>query len=274
MALRTQGPESTRETIVECAHTAEDAGLEALWVPDHIAIPPDDAEGSDGRYLDPLGVLLFLIGHTRRIGLGTGALVLPYRPIVPTAKLIATLQELSGGRLQLGVGAGWMEAEFRAVGVDHARRGAITDETLEFLNRAFAEDVVETHGQPWLFRPRPPRPPILVGGFAPHALERAARYADGWMPMERNPDKLRATVSELRERFAAAGKPDPRVMVYTGLPVDERAGLEDIVCEMGEAGATGIIHFAGRYKNAAGFRSHAEALGELIESWKEGDAES
>ena len=266
MALRTQGPESTRETIVECARAAEDAGLDALWVPDHIAIPPDEAEGSGGRYLDPLGMLLFLTGHTRRIGLATGALILPYRPIVPTAKLIATLQELSGGRLQLGVGAGWMKPEFRAVGVDYARRGAITDETLEFLNRAFAEDVVETHDQPWLFLPRPPRPPILVGGGAPHALERAARYGDGWLPMEREPDRLRAGVSELRQRFAEAGKPEPRVEVYTGLPVGERARLEDAVSEMGEAGATGIIHFAGRYGDASTYRTHVEALGELLES--------
>ena len=267
MVLRTQGPESTRETLLACARAAETAGLDAVWVPDHIAIPPDDAEGSGGRYLDPLGALLFLAGQTERLGLGTGALVLPYRPIVPTAKLLATLQELSGGRLRLGVGAGWMPAEFRAVGVDRSRRGALTDAALDFLNRAFAQDVVETHGQPWLFLPRPPRPPILVGGAAPHALERAARFGDGWLPMERDPDKLRGSVAELRERFAAAGRPEPQVQVMSALPIGDPARLQDAVSELARAGATGIIHFAGRYGDAGLFRKHAEALGELLASW-------
>src|SRR5207245_7134965 len=97
----------------------------AVGVVDHIAIPPYDAEGSDGRYLDPLATLAFLAGVTTRVGLGTAVLVLPYRPALPTAKWIATVQELSGGRLNLGVGVGWMAAEFRALGVDLRRRGAI-----------------------------------------------------------------------------------------------------------------------------------------------------
>ena len=126
--------------------------------------------------------------------------------------------------------------------------------------------MVETHGQPWLFLPRPPRPPILVGGAPPHAFDRAARYGDGWLPMGLDPAKLRAPVAELRERFAAAGKPEPRVAVYTGLPVGERARMEDAVSEWAEAGATGIVHFAGRYEGAAEFRRHADALGELRES--------
>ena len=84
--LRNMGPQSTRATILECAHAAEAAGIDDLWVADHIAIPPDDAEGSGGRYLDPLATLAFLAGATTRIGLGTGVLVLPYRPPLATAK--------------------------------------------------------------------------------------------------------------------------------------------------------------------------------------------
>src|SRR5215468_16455 len=168
MYLRNMGPQSTTETIVACARAAEQAGIDDLWVADHIAIPPDDAEGSNGRYLDPLATLAFLAGVTQRVGLGTGVLVLPYRPALATAKWVATIQELSGGRLLLGVGAGWMEAEFRAVGVPYDQRGAITDETLAFLRRCFAADEVEAHGTPFLFRPRPARPPIFVGGITPH----------------------------------------------------------------------------------------------------------
>src|SRR6266404_3373716 len=138
--LRNMGPQSSRETLLACAHAAEAAGIDDLWVADHIAIPPDDAEGSGGRYLDPLATLAFLAGATTRIGLGTAVLVVPYRPPLATAKWIATIQELSAGRLLLGVGVGWMEAEFRAVGVDKAQRGAITDATLQFLNDCFAAD--------------------------------------------------------------------------------------------------------------------------------------
>src|SRR5258707_1527999 len=149
MYLRNMGPQSTRATLLECANAAEAAGIDDLWVADHIAIPRDNAEGSGGRYLDPLATLAFLAGATTRIGLGTAVLVLPYRPPLATAKWVATIQELSGGRLLLAVGAGWMEAEFRAVGVDRRRRGAITDQTLAFLHRCFGSDTVEANGQPF-----------------------------------------------------------------------------------------------------------------------------
>ena len=88
--LRNMGPQSTTDMLLACARAAEDAGIDDLWVADHIAIPPDDAEGSGGRYLDPLATLAFLAGATQRIGLGTGVLVLPYRPALATAKWIAT----------------------------------------------------------------------------------------------------------------------------------------------------------------------------------------
>src|SRR5262250_981310 len=151
IVVRNMGPQSTRETLVTIARAIDAATPVAdLWVADHVAIPPDDAEGSDGRYLDPLATLAFLAGATTRIGLGTGVLVLPYRPPLATAKWIATIQELSGGRLLLGVGAGWMHAEFRAVGVDRRRRGALTDATLAFLQRCFAADEAESNGQRFL----------------------------------------------------------------------------------------------------------------------------
>src|SRR5512140_2888627 len=114
--LRNMGPQSTRATLRACARAAEDGGLDDLWVADHVAIPPDDAAGSDGRYLDPLATLAFLAGATDRIGLGTGVLVLPYRPPLATAKWVATIQELSGERLLLGVGVGGMAAEPSAGG--------------------------------------------------------------------------------------------------------------------------------------------------------------
>src|SRR2546427_8468831 len=188
VVLRNMGPQSTRETLVAAARAADALpAIADLWVVDHIAIPPDDAEGSDGRYLDPLATLAYLAGVTTRVGLGTTVLVLPYRPALPTAKWIATVQELSGGRLSLGVGVGWMAAEFRALGVDIRRRGALSDETLAFLERCFAADVVEAHGQPFLFRPRPPRPPLFIGRAPPPAPPPPPRHRAGRVPAARAP---------------------------------------------------------------------------------------
>ena len=104
--VRNMGPASQPAIIAACARLAEEAGIDHLWVCDHIAIPREDAEGSGGRYLDPLATLAFLAGVTERIGLGVTVLIVPYRPALPTAKWIATVQELSQGRLQLGVGVG------------------------------------------------------------------------------------------------------------------------------------------------------------------------
>ena len=184
------GEQSTPVTMAACAGAAEAAGLESAWVVDHIAIPPDDAEGSNGRYVDPLIALAWLAGATRSIRLGVGTLVLPYRPALPVAKQIASIQELSGERLLLGVGIGWMEAEFRALGVERRRRGRISDATLAFIRDCFDHDQVTANGQPFLFRPRPARPPIYVGGAAPHALRRAAAYGDGWLPIGMTPERL------------------------------------------------------------------------------------
>ncbi|MEE9281776.1 MAG: TIGR03619 family F420-dependent LLM class oxidoreductase [Myxococcota bacterium] len=241
VSIRTMGPQSTRETILGCARAAEEAGLDDLFVVDHIAIPPDDAEGSDGRYLDPLSVLMYLAGATERIGLGTGVLILPYRPALPTAKVIATLQEMSGNRLRLGVGVGWMEAEFRALGVDRRRRGRLADEVLDLLERAFAGDVVEENGQPFFFRPRPDRPPIYIGGAPPHAFRRALRYGDGWMPMGRDPEKLRAPIEELRAEFARAGRSAPEIVVMTGLSLEDPGRAVDQAAALADVGATRLV---------------------------------
>src|SRR6266849_9973009 len=204
------GAQSTRETLVAAARAADALpAIADLWVVDHIAIPPDDAEGSEGRYLDPLATLAYLAGVTTRVGLGTAVLVLPYRPALPTAKWIATVQELSGGRLRLGVGVGWMAAEFRALGVDIRRRGALSDEALDLLDRCFAADVVEANGQPFLFRPRPSRPPLFVGGQPPFAFRRALAHRGGWMPMGLAPDALAPCVAELRAAAAGRGLPSP-----------------------------------------------------------------
>ncbi len=261
--LRVMGPQSTPALLQECARAAEELGLDELWVADHIAIPPDDAEGSGGRYLDPLATLAFLAAATQRIGLGTAVLNLPYRPALPTAKWVATIQELSGGRLRLGVGLGWMEAEFRALGVSRKRRGAITNDTLEFIQRAFAADEMEANNQRFLFLPRPKRPPIFIGGPAPHALRRAVRYGDGWMPMTGDPEQLRPQIAELRRLAEEAGRDAPEVVVLTMLPLHEPQRAAELALAFAEVGVTRLIH-APRYKDGSEFRRSAEALAKSV----------
>src|SRR5260370_11525623 len=111
IAIRNMGPQSSRQPLRACARAAEDAGFDALFVSDHLCIPPDQTEGSGGRYLDVLTTLAYVAGMTERIRIGVSVLVLPYRPAVLTAKQVATIQELSGDRLILGVGVGWMKSE-------------------------------------------------------------------------------------------------------------------------------------------------------------------
>src|SRR5229473_155831 len=144
IAVRNMGPQSTAATISACVRTAETLGFDAVFVSDHLCIPPDDTEGSGGRYLDVLATLAYLAGVTDRIRLGVSVLVLPYRPAVLTAKQVATIQELSGERMILGVGVGWMKREFEALGVDKRMRGRISNETLRVLRHLFS-----TEAQPY-----------------------------------------------------------------------------------------------------------------------------
>jgi probable F420-dependent oxidoreductase len=263
VAVRSMGPQSRPDELLACVRAAEQAGLADVWVQDHIAIPPDDAEGSGGRYLDPLTALAWLAGQTTRIGLGTGVLVLPYRPALPTAKAVATVQELSGGRLRLGVGVGWMEAEFRALGVPRARRGPTSDETLAFFQRCFAADVVGANGQDFLFLPRPPRPPIYVGGSGEHALRRAVRFGDGWMPMTGDPAKLAAPIARLRELSAAAGRRPPEVVAFTGFDPREPERVPERLAALTEVGVARLV--AGvRYADSDEFARHAAFLAERV----------
>jgi probable F420-dependent oxidoreductase len=259
IALRSMGPQSQPGVFLACARAAQTAGLADLWIQDHLAIPPDDAEGSGGRYLDPLTALSWLAGKTERIGLGVGVLILPYRPALPTAKAIATVQELSGGRLRLGVGVGWMAPEFRALGVPRERRGRIADETLAFLLRCFAADVAEAHGQPFLFLPRPARPPIYVGGSGEHALRRAVRFGDGWMPMTGEPAKLAPQIARLRELAEQAGRAAPEVVAFTGFDPREPERIPERLGALAELGVAHLV--AGvRYAGAADFARHVDFL--------------
>ena len=261
--LRNMGPEATASSLLHCAHRAEEAGLDHIWTVDHIAIPPEESEGSEGRYLDPLATLAFLAAATKTIHLGISVLVLPYRPALPTAKWVATIQELSGGRFHLGIGCGWMKPEFDVLNVPRHRRGAITDDTIDLIRACFAaeNDIVEMNGQRFLFRPNPALPPIYVGGMNEAALHRAIRVGDGWMPMGVDPEALRPKVDQLSEFAAVAGRDCPEIVLLGGLP-DDQQEAEDKLAACGELGVTQYIQ-ASRYVGNAAFDALVDRLTDM-----------
>lgn len=259
MLLRNSGPISTPSFIADCARAGDESELDSLWVLDHVAIPPDDAEGSGGRYVDALATLAYVAGITARINIGTSVLVLPYRPPLATANWIAAIQELSAGRLMLGVGAGWMETEFVVSNADRGSRGRVTDETLAFMHECFGNDVVTRHGKPFIFSPRPQCPPILVGGTGPHVARRIVAFGDGWMPTSGDADKLQPEIRNLARAMREAGKPAPSVIPLTQLELDDVGKAADQISALAEAGCTEIEH-AARYESVAEFRSIADLL--------------
>lgn len=258
VTLRNMGDQSDPDTLLRCVLAAEERAFESAWVVDHIAIPPDDAEGSNGRYLDPLTTLAWLAGTTSRIKLGSSVLILPYRPPLATAKVVATLQELSRERLLLGVGVGWMAAEFKALGIPRSERGRRTDETLAFLHRCFADDVMEANGQSFLFRPRPARPPILIGGSGPHALARVLAYGDGWLPMPAPLEQLAAAKHSLEDMAARAERSVPSLTLLGRIGADIDAGVATL-SEYRELGAERTIAST-RYENADAYLRWLDAL--------------
>ncbi len=241
----------------------EDAGFDAAFVVDHLAIPPDQTEGSGGRYLDPLTTLAYLAGITQRIRLGISVLVIPYRPAVLTAKQVATLQELSGGRLILGAGVGWLRQEFEALGVDPRKRGALTDETLQVLHTLFANDVNSYEGKlvrfpAFVFAPRPARPPVWVGGSGPKALERTLRFGDAYYPIGLRPDDLSQVGAYLREEADKRGRTVPELIVGGMIREGVPEAMIDRIAAYRDAGANYYVLGLGRYADADTFRRGVE----------------
>jgi probable F420-dependent oxidoreductase len=172
------------------AEACDRNGFLYLAVSDHVCVPRSRAAAMSTVWYDTVATLGFLAAVTRRIRLLSYVWVAPYRHPLMTAKAFATLDALSGGRVILGVGAGHLEAEFAALGVDFTRRGALLDEAIDLITAAFTDEYPEHDGPTWRVRdlgqrPRPvqqPRPPVWVGGSTRAALRRAAERGDGWLP--------------------------------------------------------------------------------------------
>ena len=237
-SVPTRGPLASPENLRSLAQRAEDLGFDHVWVSDHVILPrsvdsfyPYASDGvatflPDEPYYEPLAALNFLAGCTQRVRLGTHVLILPYRNPVLTAKMIATLDVLSGGRVILGAGVGWMEEEFQALGLDtYKQRGAVTDEFIELYKELWTKDEPSFHGEHYQisgsgFAPKPvqkPHPPIWIGGHTGPAIRRAAKYGDGWMPIGLrppailDPEELGGMIARLRRLTVRAGRPEDAV---------------------------------------------------------------
>ena len=204
-------PELTRPSaLTQLARTAEQLGYAHLWVSDHVLLPSRSHVPADHQ-LDPFASLAWLAAQTRQIRLGTSVLVLPYRGAAATAKTLATIDWLSDGRLIVGVGAGWLRAEFAALGVPFDERGRRTDEAIGALRDLWAgrgELTCLPAGAP----ERRGAIPILVGGSSGAALKRAARFGDGWHPLNLVGTSLSSAIARYRAACADYGRPVGRVV--------------------------------------------------------------
>ena len=236
-----------RERAVEAARLAEQLGFDGFWLPEHPTVTPF------GGFGDPLLVLSHLAATTRSIRLGTSILVLPYRSAVLVANQAATLDVLSGGRFTLGVGAGHDPAEFAALGIPRAERGARLDEGLEVITRlwtaqpvTFAGRFAELDGTVVGTAPSTPAgPPLWIGGNSAHALRRAVRFGSAWHGEGLGLEQFLAARRTLERLLRDAGR-DPGTlqltMLYTRacerdaateLTALIRAGLDACVLEVG-----------------------------------------
>jgi probable F420-dependent oxidoreductase len=205
---------ATPDVIRGTAVKAEQLGYDSVWVSDHVVTPTANVENFGEAIFDPLVTLAVAAGATSRVRLGTTVLIVPYRNPVVTAKMISSLDALSGGRVVLGIGAGWLPAESAALGVPFRERGAMTDEYLEAMRELWTSRAPSFAGKytrfgDLVFEPKPlqkPHPPIWVGGHSPAALRRAARFGAAWHPINRPPEELRAGRAELARLCEASGR--------------------------------------------------------------------
>lgn len=263
-------PDDDWRRLLEVAQAAEVAGVDRLVVTDHVVNGPnvDDypwgrfPTGPEGDWLEPLTVLSALAGATDRVRLSTGILIAPLRPAALLAKTIATLDVLSGGRIDLGVGTGWQPEEFEALGVDHAARGQILTDTIAAcralwrdLPASFASETLTFADVYCAPQPRQARLPVwFAGSLTPRNMRRIAELGDGWIPiMGSTAADIRSGTERLRAALSDAGR-SPEVLEVQGAlaPVRDASGRPDVgatmavVPELVAAGATNLsVHLKG-----------------------------
>jgi probable F420-dependent oxidoreductase len=276
----------TGPAVMEMARAAESAGFDAVFVTEH-PFPPDRWMASGGHHaLDPFVALSFAAAATERLRLQTNLCVLPYRNPFLTAKAVASLDALSGGRVILGVATGYLEGEFEALGVDFGRRNELADEALVAMNQAWTGRSVATEGRGFkvagnTMLPAPaqrPRPPVWVGGNSKRAIRRAVELADGWVPMPnpaatagRRHSPAMETLADLEARIGYArdharhvGRTEPLTVAFSlgglAMPGGPSSGDEGVVAAARQLASVGVGYL---YAGVAQADTRGEFLAEV-----------
>ena len=221
LSLGALRPSAWTEVTVE----ADRLGFESVWMPEHLVIPVESAgspfAGADHPPIPPdvpvfdaFAFLGFLAARTNQIHLGTQVYNIGLRHPFTVARSVTTLDVISEGRVEFGIGASWLRAEWEAAGLDFDRRGPRVDESIEVCQRLWGEEVVEHHGAcfdfgPVMFEPKPvqsPWPPLHIGGDGPAALRRAGTVGDGWIPMNHTIEQIPADAARIAAIREAAGR--------------------------------------------------------------------
>ncbi|WP_300606347.1 TIGR03619 family F420-dependent LLM class oxidoreductase [Trebonia sp.] len=231
----------------ELAEAAETLGYHSLWVTDHVVGVRAMRPVYESYWLEALTTLTWIAARTSTIRVGTGILVVPHRHPVLAAKMLATLDVLSDGRLDVGVGAGWSRVEFRGLGVEHLYddRGKATAEALDVILACWRGGEISHEGAYYSFRhiesdpvPRQrPHPPIWVGGHSRSAMRRAARFADVWHPADLTPQEVSDHGTELDE---LAGRPIRR-SVRIHVNGEQLGSVADLVDAYAAAGCAEVV---------------------------------
>ena len=239
--IPTRGSLGILENIQRLGRAADEYQYDSIWITDHVVMPKTTTSrypySPDGRidleaaqhYLEPLVVMSFLAGVTQRVAIGSSVLILPYRNPLLAAKMVATLDVLSRGRVILGVGVGWMREEFQALNLTtFEERGAATDEYIQILRELWTKEWPSYRGRFFSFDevrfyPKPlqkPHPPIWIGGHTKAAIRRAARLGDGWHPIGLRPpagltpEEYAKAAADLRSQAREAGR-EPRTITLS-----------------------------------------------------------
>jgi probable F420-dependent oxidoreductase len=254
------GPGSSAPGAVALAQEAEAIGFESLWTVEHVVVPsgyeskyPYDPSGKmaggaeEFDLPDPLVWMAYVAASTSRIKLGTGILIVPQRNPVITAKEVATLDHLSGGRVLLGVGVGWLEEEFAALGVPFAGRGARLDEYIGAMRELWTADKASVHGRfvdftDCISRPRPANGtvPVVIGGHTPAAARRAGRLGDGFFPGNASAEEIADLVQIVRSSATEAGR-DPDAIELSAMTGGRGDRLLQRVEALHQIGITRVI---------------------------------
>jgi probable F420-dependent oxidoreductase len=263
--------------LVRVAKACDRAGFFYVAACDHVAVPRSHAGAMSTIWYDTVATLGFLAAATKHVRLMSYVWIPAYRHPLATAKAFLTLDALSGGRIVLGCGAGHLEAEFAALGVDFTKRGKLMDEALDVIVRAFLDEYPSHDGPTWRvhdvgLRPRPvqqPRPPIWIGGNTPAALRRAAAKGDGWIPQGTFRDQFPTQVATVREHRKKVRGDEPIEIaantpwLYLGTPPFEMPAGS--VTGSGEVIAASLRELAAMGADMCGVRFRSRSCDELCD---------